>query len=154
MGKYVPLPCRLTTAGCWSLQWTGHELFGSPIEAWIAAFSCHDTNVVFSGADDATLKGWDLRMHNDGANCSPTFKNARQHSMGVCSIQFHPHNEHLVAVGSYDEHISLWDSRRMVQPLADYHAGGGVWRLKWHPSASRQVRSSAWDPHESVARMT
>lgn len=116
-------------------QWTAHDLFGSPIEAWIVAFDCHDPNVVFSGADDAALKGWDLRS----GTAAPTFKNARQHSMGVCSVQFHPHNPRLVAVGSYDEHVSLWDPRNMSRALASYHAGGGVWRLKWHPSASWQV---------------
>lgn len=126
-------------AGRAACQWAAHDLFGSPIEAWIAAFDCHNPHVVFSGADDATLKGWDLRS----GTAAPTFKNARQHSMGVCSVQFHPHNPRFVAVGSYDEHVSLWDPRSMARPLASYHAGGGVWRLKWHPSASRQVRSLA-----------
>lgn len=115
-------------------QWQAHDLFGSPIEAWIVAFNCHDPHVLFSGADDATLKGWDLR-----AASTPTFKNTRAHSMGVCSIQFHPHDEHLVAVGSYDEHVSLWDHRNMKTPLALHSTGGGVWRLKWHPQADRKV---------------
>lgn len=119
-------------------QWQAHDLFGSPIEAWIVAFNCHDPNVLFSGADDATLKGWDLRMGD--SSFSPIFKNARAHSMGVCSIQFHPHDSHLVAVGSYDEHVSLWDPRNMKAPLSLFGTGGGVWRLKWHPQASRKVR--------------
>lgn len=119
-------------------QWQAHDLFGSPIEAWIAAFNCHDPNVLFSGADDATLKGWDLRTGD--SSFSPIFKNARAHSMGVCSIQFHPHDANLVAVGSYDEHVSLWDPRNMKAPLSLFSTGGGVWRLKWHPQASRKVR--------------
>lgn len=115
-------------------QWRAHDLFGSPIEAWITAFNCHDPNVLFSGADDATLKGWDLR-----ATARPTFTNTRAHSMGVCSLQFHPHDEHVVAVGSYDEHVSLWDDRNMKAPLALFGTGGGVWRLKWHPQATQKV---------------
>ncbi|OWY97310.1 hypothetical protein PHMEG_00032197 [Phytophthora megakarya] len=114
-------------------KWQAHDLYGSPIEAWIAAFNCHDPNVLFSGADDATLKGWDLRV-----GTMPTFKNARQYSMGVCSIQFHPHDDHLVAIGSYDEQVAVWDHRNMKQPLAVYNAGGGVWRLKWHPAENRK----------------
>ncbi|POM66807.1 Wd-40 repeat-containing protein [Phytophthora palmivora] len=115
-------------------KWRAHDLYGSPIEAWIAAFNCHDPNVLFSGADDATLKGWDLRV----GTTTPTFKNARQYSMGVCSIQFHPHDDRLVAIGSYDEQVAVWDHRNMKNPLAVYEAGGGVWRLKWHPAENRK----------------
>lgn len=37
-------------------EWQAHEL-----EAWSAAFSRSDENIVFSGADDACFKAWDLR---------------------------------------------------------------------------------------------
>ncbi|GLD94328.1 hypothetical protein PINS_up002939 [Pythium insidiosum] len=114
-------------------KWDAHNLFGAPIEAWIVAFNCHDTNTLFSGADDATLKAWDLRA----APSRPLFQRS-QHSMGVCSIQMHPHDDTLLAVGSYDEHVSLWDVRQMKTPLSMHGTGGGVWRLKWHPLASRQ----------------
>ncbi|CAH0520650.1 unnamed protein product [Peronospora belbahrii] len=115
-------------------KWQAHDLYGSPIEAWISAFNCHDPNVLFSGADDAVLKGWDLRA----GTAAPTFKNSRQYSMGVCSIQFHPHDERLVAAGSYDEQVVVWDNRNMTRPMAVHGAGGGVWRLKWHPAESRK----------------
>ncbi|CEG35835.1 Uncharacterized conserved protein [Plasmopara halstedii] len=115
------------------IKWSAHNLYGSPIEVWIAAFNCHDPNILFSGADDATLKGWDVR-----ATAAPIFKNMQQYSMGVCSIQFHPHDERLVAVGSYDEQIAIWDHRNLTRPLVKYGAGGGVWRLKWHPHENRK----------------
>ena len=48
--------------------------------------------------------------------------------------------EHIIATGGYDEHICVWDLRRMggrAQPVCKRNVGGGVWRLKWHPSPAR-----------------
>lgn len=105
-------------------QWTAHDL-----EAWIVGFDCHTPTTMFTGADDAKLKGWDLRA----GPAAPTFVNSKVHEAGVCSIQSHPTVEHCLATGSYDEQLRIWDTRTMKRPLSTAHVGGGIWRVKWSP---------------------
>ncbi|KAJ3149975.1 Diphthine methyltransferase [Geranomyces variabilis] len=106
------------------MEWEAHGF-----EAWIAAWDRWDKQKVWTGGDDAILRSWDLR--EGGAMASIT---SRKHDAGVCSIQSHPFKEHVLATGSYDERILIWDTRKMRAPLVEHAAGGGVWRLKWHPS--------------------
>ncbi|KAJ9109161.1 hypothetical protein QFC21_000489 [Naganishia friedmannii] len=107
--------------------WESHDY-----EPWITAFDLWRPDVVWSGGDDLKLKQWDLRSPYSPISVNKTFEG------GVTTIAPNPHVEHLVAVGSYDEHIRLFDARNIKQPLRKVHVGGGVWRTKWHPDASRK----------------
>ena len=100
-------------------------------EAWICAFDYFHPDIVFSGGDDVKLKRWDLRM--DPSASGPTHVNSKAHTAGVCSLRSHPFQEHILASGSYDENVLLWDLRNFKRPLSETNVGGGVWRLKWRP---------------------
>jgi len=116
-------------------RWNAHTMFGCPSEVWTCSFLRGDENVVLSGADDMTLKVWDTRqtqrhIHKIGES---------EFDAGVTAISSHPSIDHVFAVGSYDEYVRIYDYRKMDQPISKVHVGGGVWRIKWHPSCYHKV---------------
>lgn len=138
VGALGPTGLRLSAA------WQAHEL-----EGWAVAFGADCPHTLYSGADDAILKRWDLRAAcgggcgsgsddgGTGAEPAATASNRRSHGAGVCCISPHPSTPHLLATGSYDEKARLWDARQLRAPLGELGCDGGVWRLKWHPGRPR-----------------
>eukprot|EP00002_Diphylleia_rotans_P020222 TRINITY_DN3923_c0_g2_i3.p1 TRINITY_DN3923_c0_g2~~TRINITY_DN3923_c0_g2_i3.p1 ORF type:complete len:161 (+),score=27.17 TRINITY_DN3923_c0_g2_i3:513-995(+) len=90
--------------------------------------------MILTGADDCLLKGWDARS----TKTRPTFVSKR-HEMGVCSIMSHPTECNVIATGSYDEHLRLWDVRNFKVPMIEQKLSGGVWRIKWNPCDPLQM---------------
>lgn len=76
--------------------WPAHNFRGGiPTEAWISFFrrgsgDSSDANFVVSGADDALMKGWDLRT---GGAALPAFV-CKEHDAGVTAGQWHPTREY------------------------------------------------------------
>jgi len=101
-------------------------------EPWCVAWDYWDTNVIYSGGDDLQFKVWDIRQGFE----QPIITN-RRFDAGVTCVQSHPNIEHLIAVGSYDASVRLFDSRKPLKPITQADVGGGAWRVKWHPSPSR-----------------
>ncbi|KAI8995633.1 WD-40 repeat-containing protein [Trametes punicea] len=109
-------------------SWHAHNY-----EPWISAWDYWNTNVVYSGGDDLKMKAWDIRQ----GGSAPLFVN-RRFDAGVTTVQSHPHIEHILAVGSYDNTVRLFDTRKPLVPLTQVDVGGGAWRVKWHPSPARK----------------
>ena len=74
-----------------------------------------------------SLKIWDIR-----STTTPTQTISKEFESGVTAISSHPSIDNIFAVGSYDEHVRLYDTRMLKEPLCKVHVGGGVWRIKWH----------------------
>ncbi|GAB1600995.1 diphthine methyltransferase-like, partial [Argonauta hians] len=115
-----------------TIRWKAHDY-----EAWISAFDYWDGNLAYTGGDDCRLKGWDMRNPQE----KPVFI-SKLHSMGVCSIQSNPKKPHILATGSYDEQLLLWDTRSMKVPLKCASLGGGIWRIKWHPASGQYIATA------------
>lgn len=118
------------------------------LEAWTCAAQTN-SSVVFTGADDALIKGWDLGCRSPAhtikwyvALSFPVrgFYFGR-HSAGVCALQMHPSDPWLFASGSYDGTFALWDRRSLARPVGSSETGGGVWRIRWSSAADCSASS-------------
>lgn len=69
------------------------EISAHSFEAWIAAFDYWNSDIVYSGGDDALFKGWDLKSKRN------TF--VKKFNAGVTSIASHPLKEFTLATGRY-----------------------------------------------------
>lgn len=100
-------------------------------EAWCTTYDSWRPDVLYSGGDDCHFCCWDVRQ----SLFKPVFREKKTHQMGVTSIQTNPHQESILASGSYDEKLRIWDTRMAEKPIAEkvLELGGGVWKLKWNP---------------------
>jgi diphthamide biosynthesis protein 7 len=123
------------TVSCWTLhdervelqrEWRAHEL-----EMWCVAADRHSDNVLYTGADDCTMRAWDLRTQTSNATL--------RYEMGVTCIHPHPTQQHSVVVGSYDETLRLWDMRATRRAVHTFHNGSSLWRIKWNPRGEDAV---------------
>ena len=111
-------------------EWKAHDF-----EAWITCYDPNNPEILYSGGDDCKFKVWDERV----GFAFPTLINKTSHSAGVTTISRDPHFEFSIATGSYDDQVRLWDSRMLKDPISFFETGGGVWRIKFHPSDPRFI---------------
>ncbi|XP_063933558.1 diphthine methyltransferase-like [Zophobas morio] len=114
-----------------SFSWEAHvSKFASSCEVWTCSFDTLKPQLLYSGGEDGLLKCWDLRQKPYSTVFTLNF-----HSAGITSAKNNHFDEAYFATGSYDERMCLWDRRALKTPVACKKMGGGIWRLKWHPSS-------------------
>lgn len=115
-----------------SEQWTAHQY-----EVWTCYFDRARPHLLYSGSDDCSFSCWDLRESPPNV----VFRNKKSHNMGVCCIAQNPSDGNMLLTGSYDEFLRVWDVRSTVKPVNEksLNLGGGVWRIKYHPSIADVV---------------
>ncbi|XP_052174691.1 uncharacterized protein LOC127789760 [Diospyros lotus] len=113
-------------------EWKAHEF-----ELWATSFDIDQPQLVYTGSDDCKFSCWDLRE----CPSNLVFQNSKIHKMGVCCISKSPSNPHTLLTGSYDEFLRAWDVRSISKPINETSLclGGGVWRIKPHPSVPALV---------------
>ena len=99
------------------------------LEMWAVAFDLARADVLYTGADDCAFKVWDLR-----AASRATVVNRKTHGAGETCVSPSPHDDTIVAMGSCDDHLRLWDVRALKSPVSELNIGGGVWRCRWDPT--------------------
>lgn len=91
-------------------------------------------NIFATVSDDKSLKIWDYKS----SNRTPQHDIANAHKSEVNCVSFSHYSEYLLATGSADKFIGLWDMRNLSHKL---HA------LEGHNDAVYQV---SWNPHSEV----
>jgi diphthine methyl ester acylhydrolase len=132
--------------------WPAHSMFTSAVEVWCCAFldspgnNNNTTNVVATGGDEGSWKVWDLRTSK---RSGPVHHNPNDFQAGVTVLSPHPRHSHLLAVGSYDETVALYDTRYVSsskKSMELFHSesfNGGIWRCKWHPIQDQRMLVAA-----------
>ena len=112
-------------------------------------------NLLASGGDDGSFKVWDLRYVG-----KPAITHVHWHADAITSIEWQPHDEWTLCVGSADNRLSLWDFsvekddsemvdenlQNIPDQLLFLHQGQeDLKECKWHPVYNNVLISTASD---------
>lgn len=107
----------------------------------------HPTQANFFGSvsDDHYLNIHDIRQDNRDKAAHSTMA----HEDGVVNcLAFSPLNEYVLATGSADSTVGLWDMRNLkirIHVLEGHKAGAAVQTINWHPTEETILASAATD---------
>mmetsp|Transcript_17063 Transcript_17063/g.23667 ORF Transcript_17063/g.23667 Transcript_17063/m.23667 type:complete len:433 (+) Transcript_17063:133-1431(+) len=105
--------------------------------SWHLHHECYFGSV----GDDKQLMIWDTRQEPDNPTVSVT-----AHSAEVNAISFNPFNEYLVATGSADKKVNLWDLRQCYKSVHTLEGHTDeVFQVQWSPFNEPVLASSGAD---------
>jgi len=113
------------------------------------AFHNHHSQIFGSVGDDCKLMIWDMR-ENRSEKAKHTVD---AHAKEINCLAFNPFSEFLLATGSADKTVALWDLRSLKTKLHSFEAHTEeVYQVEWSPfnetilaSASLDRRVNFWD---------
>jgi len=94
-------------------------------------------------SDDLSLQILDLRA---ATNERAARKTENAHTDAINSVSFNPGSEYILATGSADKTIGIWDLRNLAVKLhsCDAHTDV-VTQVDWHPTERAVLASSSYD---------
>jgi histone-binding protein RBBP4 len=108
---------------------------------------CHAA-IFGSVGQDRQLLIWDNRKDRTTA---PSMKLENAHPADVCCLSFNPFSEFLIATGSADQTIAIWDLRSLKTKVHSLDGDmGEVMRVKWSPSDPSILASSGTDSRMAI----
>uniref|UniRef100_A0A2M4BS49 methylated diphthine methylhydrolase n=1 Tax=Anopheles marajoara TaxID=58244 RepID=A0A2M4BS49_9DIPT len=111
-------------------RWKAHDF-----EAWTAAFSRHNANIVYTGGDDSMLCAYDVRCSDEPV----LSQRNKKHEAGVTSLLSYGQREHILLTGCYDGKVRLFDERRIGACLSEVFLTGGIWRMRSNPRDPKRI---------------
>lgn len=106
------------------------------------AWHLHHENIFGSVADDKKLMIWDTREKN---HVKPTHK-IEAHVQEVNCLSFNPYSEFILATGSADKTVALWDMRNLRLKLHAFESHKDeIFQVQWSPHNETVLASSGTD---------
>ncbi|KAI0238647.1 hypothetical protein L0F63_005860 [Massospora cicadina] len=103
-------------------------------------WSNHHPEVLGTASLDTSVKIWDLR--DDPHRAAHTLMGW---NMAVAQIDFHPHDQHLLATGQESE-LRIWDIRRGSHPIHIVPAHDRrIANLHWNPACRKEILTCSYD---------
>ena len=116
------------------------------------AFHGLNSNIFGSVSDDRSLMLWDSR---DSDATKPKHAVLDAHTAEINCLCFSPHSDFLLATGSADKTVKLWDARNLKEKVHTFQGHKDeVFQVSWNPKEESVLASCGADRRVNVWDMT